>query len=63
MDTIVQHSRELLDKQGPSAIGFYTSGQLFLEEYYTRPSSRTALSAPTTSTVTPGCARRRLPRR
>ncbi|VBA35447.1 Periplasmic nitrate reductase [Mycobacterium innocens] len=34
MDAIVQHSRELLDKQGPSAIGFYTSGQLFLEEYY-----------------------------
>ncbi|WP_061300052.1 molybdopterin oxidoreductase family protein [Herbidospora cretacea] len=27
--------RELLDEQGPSALGFYTSGQLFLEEYYT----------------------------
>jgi anaerobic selenocysteine-containing dehydrogenase len=27
--------RRLLDEQGPLAIGFYTSGQLFLEEYYT----------------------------
>nr|WP_232320607.1 nitrate reductase [Herbidospora daliensis] len=27
--------RELLDEQGPSALGFYTTGQLFLEEYYT----------------------------
>lgn len=36
MDTIVQRSRELLDSHGPSAIGFYTSGQLFLEEYYTQ---------------------------
>ena len=35
MDRIVTRSRELLDEQGPSAIGFYTSGQLFLEEYYT----------------------------
>ncbi|MCK8613512.1 nitrate reductase [Gordonia sp. C13] len=35
MDRIVKRSRELLDDQGPSAIGFYTSGQLFLEEYYT----------------------------
>lgn len=35
MDLVVRRSRELLDEQGPSAIGFYTSGQLFLEEYYT----------------------------
>jgi anaerobic selenocysteine-containing dehydrogenase len=35
MDRIVARSRELLAEQGPSAIGFYTSGQLFLEEYYT----------------------------
>ncbi|PYE12730.1 molybdopterin-dependent oxidoreductase-like protein [Williamsia limnetica] len=35
MDRIVEHTRHLLDDQGPSAIGFYTSGQLFLEEYYT----------------------------
>nr|WP_218008058.1 nitrate reductase [Herbidospora sakaeratensis] len=27
--------RELLDEQGPSAVAFYSSGQLFLEEYYT----------------------------
>ncbi|WP_158894437.1 molybdopterin oxidoreductase family protein [Amycolatopsis anabasis] len=35
MDRVVRRSKELLDGQGPSAIGFYTSGQLFLEEYYT----------------------------
>jgi len=35
MDAIVTRSRELLDEQGPSAFGVYTTGQLFLEEYYT----------------------------
>ncbi|SDB81739.1 Molydopterin dinucleotide binding domain-containing protein [Raineyella antarctica] len=35
MDRIVARTRELLDEQGASAIGFYTSGQLFAEEYYT----------------------------
>src|SRR5690606_7458161 len=35
MDAVVRRTRELLDEQGPSAVGFYTSGQLFLEEYYT----------------------------
>ncbi|MFA5709089.1 molybdopterin oxidoreductase family protein [Mycolicibacterium sp.] len=36
MDEIVRRSRTLLDEHGPSSIGFYTSGQLFLEEYYTQ---------------------------
>ncbi|MGN6406677.1 molybdopterin oxidoreductase family protein [Sinomonas sp.] len=35
MNRIVQRTQELLDEQGPSAIGFYTTGQLFAEEYYT----------------------------
>jgi anaerobic selenocysteine-containing dehydrogenase len=35
MDAVVGRTKELLDEQGPSAIGFYTTGQLFLEEYYT----------------------------
>ncbi|WP_235096894.1 molybdopterin oxidoreductase family protein [Amycolatopsis decaplanina] len=35
MDLIVRRSRELLDESGPLSHGFYTSGQLFLEEYYT----------------------------
>jgi anaerobic selenocysteine-containing dehydrogenase len=35
MDAVAGHARELLDEAGPSSIGFYTSGQLFLEEYYT----------------------------
>lgn len=36
MDRIVARTRQLLDAQGPGSIGFYTSGQLFLEEYYTQ---------------------------
>jgi anaerobic selenocysteine-containing dehydrogenase len=36
MDRIVARSRELLASHGPGAIGFYTTGQLFLEEYYTQ---------------------------
>lgn len=36
MTRIVQRSRELLDRPGGwGRFGFYTSGQLFLEEYYT----------------------------
>ncbi|MFW6074755.1 MAG: molybdopterin oxidoreductase family protein [Chloroflexota bacterium] len=35
MNLIVDRSRELLDEVGPLAFGFYTSGQLMLEEYYT----------------------------
>ena len=34
MDAIVQRSRQLLDEVGPLSHGFYTSGQLFIEEYY-----------------------------
>lgn len=35
MDRVVARTQELLAEQGPSAIGFYTTGQLFAEEYYT----------------------------
>ena len=35
MDQVVRRSRQLLAETGPGAMGFYTSGQLFLEEYYT----------------------------
>jgi anaerobic selenocysteine-containing dehydrogenase len=35
MNAVVTRSTELLNTRGPSSIGFYTSGQLFLEEYYT----------------------------
>jgi ferredoxin-nitrate reductase len=35
MDRIVERSKELLEEKGPLAFGFYTTGQLFLEEYYT----------------------------
>lgn len=36
MDTMVERSRQLLEEKGPLAFGFYTTGQLFLEEYYTQ---------------------------
>ncbi len=35
MDLIVRRSKEIQEKYTSEAIGFYTSGQLFLEEYYT----------------------------
>jgi anaerobic selenocysteine-containing dehydrogenase len=35
MDAVAGRCTELLEEQGPSAISFYTTGQLFLEEYYT----------------------------
>ncbi|HEY3864538.1 MAG TPA: molybdopterin-dependent oxidoreductase [Solirubrobacteraceae bacterium] len=35
MQRIVERSQGLLERVGPAAFGFYTSGQLFLEEYYT----------------------------
>src|SRR3954453_14455949 len=35
MDAVAGRTRELLESQGPSSVGFYTTGQLFLEEYYT----------------------------
>ncbi|WP_216853290.1 molybdopterin oxidoreductase family protein [Phytoactinopolyspora halotolerans] len=34
MSLVVDKARHHLDGQGPSALGFYTTGQLFLEEYY-----------------------------
>ncbi|MGY1663456.1 molybdopterin oxidoreductase family protein [Geodermatophilus sp. SYSU D00705] len=35
MDAVAGRCRQLLDELGPSSIAFYTTGQLFLEEYYT----------------------------
>jgi ferredoxin-nitrate reductase len=35
MERVAARSRELLAEKGPGSHGFYTSGQLFLEEYYT----------------------------
>jgi anaerobic selenocysteine-containing dehydrogenase len=35
MEAVVGRVKELLEEQGPSAIGFYTTGQLFIEDYYT----------------------------
>ena len=35
MRLVVEHTREVLTSQGPLGMGFYTSGQLFLEDYYT----------------------------
>lgn len=35
MDLIVKKSKEIIEKHTSLGIGFYTSGQFFLEEYYT----------------------------
>src|SRR5688500_9928836 len=35
MSRVVARSKDLLREQRPSALGFYTSGQLFAAEYYT----------------------------
>ena len=35
MGRVVQRSKQLLAENGPLTHGFYTSGQLFIEEYYT----------------------------
>lgn len=35
LDRIAERTRHLLREHGPGSLGFYTSGQLFLEEYYT----------------------------
>src|SRR3954470_1424821 len=35
MEQVAQRAREVLGEQGPSGVGFYTTGQLFLEEHYT----------------------------
>jgi anaerobic selenocysteine-containing dehydrogenase len=35
LDVVAGRARELIDERGPSSLGFYTTGQLFLEEYYT----------------------------
>jgi anaerobic selenocysteine-containing dehydrogenase len=35
MAAVVDRTKELMDERGPSSVGFYTTGQLFLEEYYT----------------------------
>ena len=35
LDLVATRIKELLGERGPGSIGFYTTGQLFLEEYYT----------------------------
>ena len=35
MAAVAGRTKELLAERGPSSVGFYTTGQLFLEEYYT----------------------------
>src|SRR4029450_5871978 len=35
MELVVERSREALARMGSGALGFYTTGQLFIEDYYT----------------------------
>jgi ferredoxin-nitrate reductase len=47
IELIVARSRELLESMGPLSFGFYTSGQLFSEEYYAQAKiARAGLGTP-----------------
>jgi anaerobic selenocysteine-containing dehydrogenase len=47
MELVVSRSRELLDTMGALSLGFYTSGQLFSEEYYVQAKvARAGLGTP-----------------
>jgi anaerobic selenocysteine-containing dehydrogenase len=47
MELVVARSRELLEAMGPLSLGFYTSGQLFSEEYYAQAKvARAGLGTP-----------------
>src|SRR5436305_13299096 len=35
MSLVVEHTRDVLNRSGPLGLGFYNTGQLFLEDYYT----------------------------
>ena len=35
MELVAERSKQVLDESGPLGMGFYNSGQLFLEDYYT----------------------------
>jgi len=63
MTLLVQRTQKIRDAYTASAIGFYTSGQLFLEEYYTLPCSERPGLAHPTWTETPGFAPQRRPQR
>lgn len=47
MELVVARSRELIESMGPLSLGFYTSGQLFSEEYYAQAKvARAGLGTP-----------------
>src|SRR6476620_4282178 len=60
MGTVVEVSKRLLEEKAPLSLGFYTSGQLFIEEYYALAVSAKAAWEHLTWTATRGCARPRL---
>jgi ferredoxin-nitrate reductase len=45
MDLIVRKSKDTMEKLGNHGMSFYTSGQLFLEEYYTLGSHYSSLGS------------------
>lgn len=63
MTRVVEHTRAVLDEHGPLGMGFYNSGQLFTEDYYTlamvvrggigTPAPTTTASAPVTAGAPP----------
>jgi ferredoxin-nitrate reductase len=59
MAAVVERSQQLLRESGPLSHGFYTSGQLFSEEYYALAMLARAGSAHHISTAIRASARRR----
>jgi hypothetical protein len=59
MNLVVDRTRDIHGRKGGGALGFYTSGQLFLEDYYTLALVARAGLGRTTSTGTRASARRR----
>lgn len=55
MDLVVDRSQQVLNTTGPLGMGFYTSGQLFLEDYY-RPSPCRNWTASARSSPRTGCS-------
>jgi ferredoxin-nitrate reductase len=56
MDLVVERTNEVRERYSASAIGFYTTGQLFLEEYYTLGLITKQVSARRTRTAIRDCA-------
>lgn len=63
MSAVVDRAQQQLHEVGPSSLAFYTTGQLFLEEYYTLGLNAHGGIGTAHLDGNPACARRPPPRR